>query len=83
MTLAIASGPGQRRQLGWGLAWTAGFAVALALYLLRDQLPWATTYPAAWIIPVASWINWAAGGSPSAPGSASSISLSSASGTAP
>ena len=61
MTLAIATGSGQRRQLGWGLAWAAGFAAALALYLLREQLPWATSYPSSWIIPVASWVNGAMG----------------------
>jgi len=57
MTLAIASPVGQRRQLGWGLAWAAAFAVALGLYLLRDRFPWIAAYPTAWIIPVASWIN--------------------------
>jgi glycine betaine/proline transport system permease protein len=61
MTLAIAAGRGQRRQLGWGLAWAAGFAAALALHLLRASLPWAAAYPAAWIIPVANWINAAMG----------------------
>ena len=57
MTLAIASPVGQRRQLGWGLAWAAAFAVALILYLLRDRFPWIATYPTTWIIPVAGWIN--------------------------
>src|SRR6266478_6630918 len=57
MTLAITSPVGQRRQLGWGLAWAAAFAVALGLYLLRDRFPWIAAYPTAWIIPVASWIN--------------------------
>ena len=61
MTLAIASPVGQRRQLGWGLAWAAAFAVALGLYLLRDRFPWIAAYPTAWIIPVASWINAAMG----------------------
>ena len=45
MTLAIASPVGQRRQLGWGLAWAAAFAVSLGLYLLRDRFPWVATYP--------------------------------------
>jgi hypothetical protein len=36
MTLAIASPVGQRRQLGWGLACAAAFAVALGPYLLVE-----------------------------------------------
>jgi glycine betaine/proline transport system permease protein len=59
MTLAIATPRGQRRQLGWGLAWAAAFAVAIVIYLLADQLPWASVYPRAWIIPAADWINLA------------------------
>jgi glycine betaine/proline transport system permease protein len=59
MTLAIPAARGQRRQAGWGLVWAAGFAAALGLYLLRDQLPWIADYPTAWIIPVARWINGA------------------------
>ena len=57
MTIALSSPVGQRRQLGWGLAWAAAFAVALILYLLRDRFPWIATYPTTWIIPVAGWIN--------------------------
>ena len=35
--------------------------MALGLYLLRDRFPWIAAYPAAWIIPVAGWINAAMG----------------------
>ena len=57
MTLAIASATRPKRNLGWGLAWAIGLALAAGLFLLRDQLPWAVSYPKAWIITVASWIN--------------------------
>ena len=57
MTLALASAMRPKRDLSWGLAWAIGLALAAGLFLLRDQLPWAASYPKAWIIPVATWVN--------------------------
>jgi glycine betaine/proline transport system permease protein len=57
MTIAVASEIGPRRILGPRALWIAALALAVAIYLLRDSLPWTMTYPKAWIIPAADWIN--------------------------
>jgi glycine betaine/proline transport system permease protein len=61
VTLALPAAQGQRRQIGWGLAWVGALALAIALYLLRGEVDWIAAYPARWIIPLASWINAAMG----------------------
>ncbi len=38
-------------------AWLAVGALALACFNLRDALPWLTSYPQGWTVPLAAWLN--------------------------
>jgi glycine betaine/proline transport system permease protein len=41
------------------LLWLAlAAAIVIATHALRDALPWLTSYPKAWVIPVKDWISW-------------------------
>jgi hypothetical protein len=39
------------------LPWLALLALTLLLVLASDAAPWAFKYPAAWVVPLKSWIN--------------------------
>ncbi|MDF2782603.1 MAG: transporter permease subunit, partial [Geminicoccaceae bacterium] len=39
------------------LPWGALLAATVALYLAADQVPWASEYPRAWVVPLKVWIN--------------------------
>ena len=41
----------------WLVIWAAALAAVLAVFLLRDSLPWAVNYPAAAILPVADLVS--------------------------
>jgi len=55
--MAVASGEiSARRPPLIHLVWILPAALAILLYLFRDSLPWAATYPSEWRIPIADWI---------------------------
>jgi glycine betaine/proline transport system permease protein len=41
------------------VAWLGAFALTAACLVLRDRLPWISSYPADWALPVAGWIDTA------------------------
>jgi glycine betaine/proline transport system permease protein len=55
--MAVASGEiSARRPPLIRFVWILPAAFAILLYLFRDSLPWAATYPNEWRIPIADWI---------------------------
>lgn len=57
-TVAVASQPGLPWTRPHGL-WLGAIAVTLAIYLLRDHLPWADAYPKDGFIPLQRWCSQA------------------------
>ena len=58
MTIAIAAAEPRRPWSIWHWLWLAALAGTLALYLLRDVLPWADIYPKGWQLPLSAWTNY-------------------------
>ncbi len=54
---ALVVGRRQARLNPWLVAWGAALAAAVALYFLKDALPWAFKYPRAGIVPLRFWIS--------------------------
>ena len=46
-----------RRPHPWLTAWAAALVITVALYLMREQWPWAWHYPREWAIPLRIWIS--------------------------
>ncbi|WP_431310731.1 ABC transporter permease [Labrys miyagiensis] len=46
-----------RRASAWPLVWALALAFALALYLMRDQIPWANAWPESDALPFAPWLS--------------------------
>ncbi len=44
------------RRAAW-LPWAVLLVLTLGLYLAADLVPWAFTYPRAWVVPLKIWIN--------------------------
>ena len=58
MTITIAAAEPRRP---WSIShwlWLAALAGTLALYLLRDVLPWADNYPKGWQLPLSAGTNY-------------------------
>lgn len=56
MSLAVEGTPARPLPVGL-IVWIFGLAGVLALWLLRESLPWAIDYPAAWVVPAADWVS--------------------------
>ncbi len=56
--MATATAIPDARPVGslWQYAWMAAIAVAVALYFLREQLPWVDVYPKEMHLPIIKWI---------------------------
>jgi glycine betaine/proline transport system permease protein len=58
MTAASVTVPTLRIRLSpWLMAWVAVLGATVALYYLKDWMPWAFKYPKALIIPFSVWLN--------------------------
>ncbi len=58
MAIAIAAVEPRRPWTIWHWLWVAAIAGTLALYLLRDVLPWVESYPKEWQLPLANWTSY-------------------------
>ncbi|MGE0118381.1 MAG: ABC transporter permease [Dongiaceae bacterium] len=58
MTIAIAAAEPRRPWSVWRWLWLAALAGTLALYLLREALPWTDIYPKGWQLPLSAWTNY-------------------------
>ncbi len=52
----IAVRPAPMRRAPW-LPWAVLLVLTLGLYLAADLVPWAFSYPRAWVVPLKIWIN--------------------------
>ncbi|MBT3558074.1 MAG: ABC transporter permease subunit [Rhodospirillales bacterium] len=58
MTAASITAQGSRIRLSpWLMAWIAVLAATVALYYVKDSVPWAFKYPKSLIIPFSVWLN--------------------------
>ncbi len=56
-SVSVAAQPSRLRINPWLIAWVAVLAATVALYDLKDVMPWAFKYPKAMIIPFRAWLN--------------------------
>jgi glycine betaine/proline transport system permease protein len=57
MSVAVATPQLRGAPSSWRVVWLVAVVVTVALYLLRDQLPWTDSYPKDWQLPFAAWVN--------------------------
>src|SRR5262245_11273555 len=57
MSVAVATAQLRTAPSPWRLVWLVALLATVALYLLRDQIPWADSYSKDWQLPFAAWVN--------------------------
>ena len=54
---AVSLSPAFGRSSQWPWIWAAALVAVMVLYVMRQDMPWAVTYPDSAVVPVADWVS--------------------------
>jgi glycine betaine/proline transport system permease protein len=58
MTIALQAAEARRPWTTWHWLWLVAIGGTVAVYLLRELVPWADSYPRDWQLPLSVWANY-------------------------